>query len=284
MKKWEPGAKDLNAAIKEIDEKLKELRDRAINGYKNGMKTMSLTLNLPDITAKANKIHIDFTAIAYLKMKTMIDRCTGECGWYGTVHRTENGFLIDDILVYPQMVTGATVNTDQDEHDKWMFELPDEEYNNIHFHGHSHVNMGTTPSGVDLDHRKRVLENLGKNEDEFYIFLIANKRGEMNFTVYDRKTNIEYKSTDNDITWDVILGESSLAGFIETLKEEIREDKPAAKIVKMPNKNKYSKYDEDSETDAWREWYMHSAYSGTDTDSDYRKWLEKLKEEGEDGF
>ena len=39
--------------------------------------------------------------------------------------------------------------------------------------GHSHVNMGTSPSSVDLNHQEEILRMLGDND--FYIFMIWNK-------------------------------------------------------------------------------------------------------------
>ena len=57
---------------------------------------------------------INFSAMAYLKMCTLVDMCDTECAWHGIVEANEERtrFDICDILVYPQDVSGATVQTD----------------------------------------------------------------------------------------------------------------------------------------------------------------------------
>ena len=59
---------------------------------------------------------IYITPDAYIKMRKLVDDNTTEIGWYGTVTQMPglNAFVIDDILVYPQTVTGTTCEQDDD--------------------------------------------------------------------------------------------------------------------------------------------------------------------------
>lgn len=136
-----------------------------------------------------------FTPMAYWKYRALVNYYSTEVGWHGLVTREDdNTFKVYDILIYPQVVTGATVNTDDEEYAKWMMALTDEQANDLHFHGHSHVRMGVTPSTVDLDHQKRILSSLDK--DSFYIFMITNKSDDDNYWIYDLKNNIKYEKAD----------------------------------------------------------------------------------------
>lgn len=135
-----------------------------------------------------------FTPKAYNKMLLLVNSFDTEVAWHGTVERIDNGFLITDIVVYPQEVSGATVNTDQWEYEKWLMDLEDDVFNNLRFQGHSHVNMGTSPSGVDVSHQEKIVEKL-KGED-FYIFAIWNKKNDHYVKIFDLKENVIYEKSD----------------------------------------------------------------------------------------
>ena len=57
-----------------------------------------------------------------------------------------------------------------------------ENINKIRYHGHSHVQMPTSPSTVDVSHMQNLVSSL--KEDEFYIFQIFNKFGSLSTIVY----------------------------------------------------------------------------------------------------
>ena len=76
---------------------------------------------------------INFNAIAYLKMLTLVDSCDTECAWHGIVEANEEHtrFDISDILVYPQTITGTTVQTDEVKYTEWKNALDDDTYNHL---------------------------------------------------------------------------------------------------------------------------------------------------------
>lgn len=143
-------------------------------------------------------IELRFTPEAYSKMISLVCNFGSEVAWHGVVDRIDTGFQISDILVYPQKVTGATVNTDQAEYEKWLMDLDDNTFNRLRFQGHSHVNMGVTPSGVDITHQEGIIDRM--KGDDFYIFLIMNKSFRFYYHIIDFANNAEYDTDDVVLT------------------------------------------------------------------------------------
>ena len=168
-----------------------------------------------------------FTQDAYWKYRALVNYYSTEVGWHGLVRReADNVFKVYDILTYPQVVTGATVNTDDEEYAKWMMELTDEQANDLHFHGHSHVRMGVTASTVDFDHQKRILSSLDR--DTFYIFMITNKNEDNNFWIYDMLNNIKYEKDDITLSIEGINTHEVLT-LVENSKKQVVEKSSLAK-------------------------------------------------------
>ena len=145
--------------------------------------------------------NVVFTPLAYAKMVKLIEVYETEVAWHGVAKRDEEDdsvFWIEDILVYPQTVSGATVNTDQEKYTNWVNHLEDDQFNNLKMQGHSHVRMGTSPSATDTSHQKDIIEQLRGNM--FYIFMIWNKRMENTTWVYDMKRNTVYDGKDVKIS------------------------------------------------------------------------------------
>lgn len=150
------------------------------------------------IFRKNDRAVVTFTREAYDKMMALVDHFDTEIGWHGLVSRTDrNHFVIDDILVYPQTVSHTDVNTDQEGYDQWIMTIEGDDFNRLKFHGHSHVDMGVTPSATDLQHQGGIVAQLGN--DGFYIFLIINKRREYTVKVYDAESNTLYEKDSVDI-------------------------------------------------------------------------------------
>lgn len=113
------------------------------------------------------KATVFFTPDAWAKMVTLLREFDKEVAWHGVARRGENEeaneYIISDILVYPQTVSGASVEMDTEEYAKWIMDnAEDDRFNNIHMQGHSHVNMAPNPSSVDLNHQEEILNMLGR--------------------------------------------------------------------------------------------------------------------------
>lgn len=184
------------------------------------------TVKLPSFKADDKFADIYFTSTAWLKMQVLIDEYSSEVQWHGLVRRvSETEFEVYDIIVPPHTVTATTVTSDPVEYAKWLNGLDDDTFNALHFHGHSHVMMHVSPSEVDMTYRRDVITQLPKpteSNDEFYIFLIMNKKGDWSGEIYDLTNNTYYSSDDSDIYIDVVCDDDRL------ISEFLREAKKVA--------------------------------------------------------
>lgn len=158
------------------------------------------------------------TMEAYNKILALVTEFSEEVGWHGTVTRKfSNEFVIEDIFVYPQEVTGSTVNTDQKEYTDWLNSFDNEIFSKLKMQGHSHVNMGVSPSGVDERHREQILGQLEK--DMFYIFMVWNKKLDIHTLIYDMDKNILYEDKDIEVK---LTGNNGLNDFMADAKEKVQ--------------------------------------------------------------
>ena len=219
----------MSKVIKLTTEQLQECR----RDFDTALTTMKLTDGkisfIKTITCPNEKATVYFDPLAWRKMQTLVKEFDKEVAWHGVAYRgddeTKNEYYITDILVYPQKVTGATVNTDQEKYEMWLMQHDDETFNNIRMQGHSHVNMGVTPSGVDETHQAKILEQL--EDDMFYIFLIWNKRGDKTVKIYDLKKNILFETLD--VTVEILDDGSGIDEFLSDAKKMV-EDKPITPV------------------------------------------------------
>lgn len=183
---------------------------------------ISFSYNIGTVDRKAV---VYFTEKAWLKMISLIRECDKEVGWHGIATRgqdeSKDEYFIHDILVYPQEVTGATVTPDQNEYQTWLYGHEDDVFNNIRMQGHSHVNMGVTPSTVDTAFYSEILSQL--DDSMFYIFMIWNKRAEKTVKIYDLKKNVLFETAD--CTVKVLPGDLGLDKFLSEAKTMVREKK-----------------------------------------------------------
>ena len=186
----------------------------------------------------AEKILVTFSAKAYIKMRELVDRASAEIGWYGLIDKlSPTQYRIEDIIVYPQAVTSATV---EETNEVWDADASMEDVNRRHFHGHSHVNMSVSPSATDMKHRKDLIENL--SDDSFFLLFITNKRCEISAELYDFAENAVYDT--DDIAFVVDLdGESTLSDFITEYQGRVKTKvlTPASPIWDVFGKKKKSK-------------------------------------------
>lgn len=151
-----------------------------------------------DIKAENTPV-INFSEDAWKKANALVDLCDKEIAWHGYVERSVANplkFLITDILVPPQVVTGTTVDSDSNEWALWASQLSDDEFSHMRCHMHSHVNMGVFSSGTDDDYQKDMVTKNGNLD--YYIFLIFNKKGDVFARVYDCENNVMYDN--NEVT------------------------------------------------------------------------------------
>lgn len=214
----------MSKIIKMTSQNLDELRkdfEEALKGVKLSDGKINFTKTFGNIQRKAT---LYFTELAYLKMLTLVREFDKEVAWHGIAKRhdtEEDAYIISDILVYPQEVTGATVNTDQEKYQMWLMSHEDDVFDNIRMQGHSHVNMGTTPSTVDTSLYERLLDQL--DDTMFYIFLIWNKRNEKTIKIYDLAKNVLFETAD--VTVSLMEDGTGMEKFLSTAKEMVQDKK-----------------------------------------------------------
>ena len=142
--------------------------------------------------------HITFTATAWLKQMWLTYHSTVEIACHGVVSRGEipGTYLIEDILVYPQKISAAHVES-TDDYPVWLQDLDDDTFNRLRYQYHSHVNMPTGASITDTNFYEAMTPSI----KDFYIFCIGNKTNSFNFFVYDVAQNVIFEHAD--IKWDV---------------------------------------------------------------------------------
>ena len=185
------------------------------------------------------------TPNAYIKMRMLVDKTDKEVGWYGIVNQMpglEATYIIEDIIVYPQKVTGTTVEQDDDKMFEFEMSLTTDQVNHKRFHGHSHVNMGTTPSGVDENFYQDILSQV----TDYFIITVTNKKNEYTTRFYDVLNNILYTEVPIQLMQD--NGTLYLDWFEEN-KKEINE--PILETVIKPTKVKQTSLIDEDDYPIW---------------------------------
>lgn len=190
----------------------------ALTKLSDGKLNFTKTFTIAD-----RKATIYFTAEAWTKMVLLIKDFDKEVAWHGVARRADDEnvdeYIISDILVYPQEVSGATVEMDTEKYALWLMENADDErFDNIHMQGHSHVNMPVSASAVDINHQEEILEMLG--DEDFYIFMIWNKSFVCNNKIYDLKKNVLFENAD--VTVKLIGGSEDLDTFLQQAKDLVK--------------------------------------------------------------
>ena len=174
-----------------------------------------------DFTKIQRNATVFFTPLAWAKMLALINGFSDEVAWHGVAHRgddpTKDEYIISDILVYPQEVTGSTVTTDQTGYEEFLAGLDDDTFNNLRFQGHSHVNMGVSASPTDVNLLESILAQL--ESSMFYIFMIWNKRLEFSAKIYDLAKNVLFETSDVEVK---IVGQEGLADFMKDAKAVVK--------------------------------------------------------------
>ena len=143
----------------------------------------------------ANKMRLVFPPKVCAQMLRLVAANSDEVAWHGTVDRTSDSeFTVDEILLYPQRAAANEVRTDEGEYAAWLASLPDDVFGRLRFHAHSHVNMPVTPSPTDLEQQASLVKQL--SGEDFYIFMIVNKRFEAGVWIHDLKTGGKYGGPD----------------------------------------------------------------------------------------
>lgn len=164
---------------------------------------------------------------AYNKMSEFIKQSDKEIGWLGKVTKSNKAYSIEDVYLFEQEVHATTTEITTEGLNNFAMELmstPDgmEVWNDIKLWGHSHVNMGTTPSGQDETQMKLFEEG----DNDFFIRLIANKKGELRIDLFSYEEGIVYE----ELPYQVYMSERK-ATAVDKLREEIKKMEEQIEII-----------------------------------------------------
>lgn len=219
---------------------------RANKDPKNQNSKIKIEYGLEDLfridkeTVKKPIIFID--AETYLEILLIVQKATKEIAWHCLVKQLDSNnpkekhFYVYKVLMYPQQVSGTFVNVNEEELYKWNETLDDETFNHIRFQGHSHVNMGVFASGTD----RATYDNLTNllQKDDFYIFMIFNKRLETYVELADTEQDILFETADIKVH----IVDKQLNKIEEKIDNDIKtyiSDLPATIISKTYSKSSY---------------------------------------------
>ena len=134
------------------------------------------------------------TREVYSRMWHFVDIANGEVGWLGAVEKLPSGdFFISEVFLLKQEVSAVTTEMSADGVAELAEELLStrndgvEIVNKLMFWGHSHVRMGTSPSGQD----ETQMELFRSNGCPWFIRGILNKLGRMEFTIFCWETGMK---------------------------------------------------------------------------------------------
>ncbi len=177
---------------------------------------------------------IIITKRALTKMQIYVNTCDNEVGWLGIAIKEDKYIYIEDVLLFEQEVHATTTEITPEGlatfGEKLLADYPDngmEIWNNIKVWGHSHVNMSTFASGQD----DKQMETFAEGGHDWFIRIIANKKGDMNIDIYDYSLGIIYKG----VIWK--------EGITEEETKILKQIKFLQQKIKEINKNFISKYE-----------------------------------------
>lgn len=163
-------------------------------------------------------MEIYFTAKAFSKMTILIMSYSTEVAWHGVIARDKDKFTVEDILVYPQKVSAAFVDTDEEQYAQWLISQP--EFSKIRMQCHSHVNMGARPSGTDSEFYADIATQI--RDGDYYLFMIWNKRLECYTEIRHKDESLVESSKDILVT---VEGIGNLKDFINKSNKNVKGNK-----------------------------------------------------------
>ena len=139
---------------------------------------------------------VQITPAALNRMFHYVDHLKTEVGWLGTAQRIGDDILIEEVFLVSQHVTSVTTEITASgllEFYRRFNGTRPEVLDHLRFWGHSHVNMGTSPSQADEDQ----MQVFGQMGSPWFLRGILNKKERMEFGLFDYEEGVIYR----DIPW-----------------------------------------------------------------------------------
>jgi len=220
-------------------------------------------------------MNILFSSTAYQKYRTFINSCEYEISGLGRCTILGTTIYVDDIILLPQEVTGATTDIDDDAQAKFLYEETKAgTLKEINLWWHSHVDFKCFWSGTDTATIKR------SSNSPYMVSIVGNKAGDalgrldifgdINCTI--DITDINYEEISDDIK-----------SFCE---QEIKNK--VTKKTWIPKKWEFTKQEKEEEAEKEEELdnedYQNSEKMKEYWKNEWEKDLQKMeKEESDNG-
>lgn len=160
------------------------------------------------------------------KIETFCAECDKEIGWLATACKSKQNYVIKDCFLFKQEVASTTCELTEEGLNDFAQEIIKTEkgveiWNEIKCWGHSHVNMNVLPSGQD----EKQFENLAKNQDDFFIRIIANKKNKISISIIDFEEGLRYDELDYTVMFDLETNNriKQLKEIINNCKKELEQ-------------------------------------------------------------
>jgi len=212
---------------------------------------------------------VRFTVSAKEDMDLIIDNGgTDEIGWLGMVRRVGYHYEVYRILLPKQEVHSATTEITPLGLAELTGELLQEgmapaEISNLRLWGHSHVNMGVSPSGQDNAQMKMFTNGIERGPNPFFIRVVSNKKKEMHVSIFQYDLGIALI----DAPWELVSDRT--AG-----RDEFWKDKITAKVSRLSYS--YPAY-QGRPTEGYEDYYDCDGYG-------YRGYANYRPEQGNSGY
>jgi hypothetical protein len=187
---------------------------------------------------------------ALRKMWNWVQCCDIEVGWLGCADMCDDGnLLITDVFLPDQDCHSTTTELTpegiadlgmklmgEDDAANIPVDSPDYRANKLLFWGHSHINMGVSPSGQDDDQMRQFTER------DWFIRGIFNKKGDAEFFIYYFKTGFIIK----DASWEAVDDPNDES--VKIAEKEVKD-----RVTRMG----YTTYQRDYSKGGWQgqDWY-----------------------------
>ena len=158
----------------------------------------NMTANSISPLVKTHRIpQVFYTDLAWNKIWHFVDMCDKEIGWLGIVSITDNGdYVIDDVYLPEQVVTGTTTDIESDAVGNLAVELECAgiDSSRLRYWGHSHVEMAVSPSGTDEAQVSEYLEHCN-----YFIRGIYNKKRDTKVDIFNVDRCLVYQKVNNGL-------------------------------------------------------------------------------------
>lgn len=161
-----------------------------------------------------------YTPEAWADMWFIINESPLEVGWMCFTEKQGHDFLVTSVFVPEQKVSGAETDINETAMSKYAMDLLDAgARGSVLGWGHSHVNMGTSPSGQDNTQLKEFLKD---PDVPYFIRSIYNKRGDSNTVIYEPHLNVWHADVHSAVYMEGMSAERQ-AELKEILKTNVKE-------------------------------------------------------------